>query len=437
MFLKSIHLKNVKCFDELSLSFEEEAQAGTIRQWTLLLGENGTGKSTLLKAIALVTSGSEALSDLLTEPSDWIQYGEKECVISAVLLTKEMEEKKITLSIQQEHSRLDAIIHNKESLQWLDEALKQSPEDYFLVGFGAYRHLSSNDSFVGKRSAFLNVRAQSVATLFDPDATLNPLESWAMSLDYQHDTGLDIVRDVLDDFLPGISFSQIDKQRGRLLFKTEDGIVPLRSLGDGYQSVAAWIGDLLYRVMQTFDNHPSPLEARGLLLIDEVDLHFHPKWQQELFSFLSSRLPNFQLIITTHSPMIAQQVGPGELHYIRRENGRINLEQFTGNPRSLLLNQMLMSEAFGVESDESWQLQEKKARYRKLRDQEQLSAQEKEELDQLATELSERPRPEGTQADQICDFRKKKWTSYDKSNKNCRSENRETSNQDSLASYNT
>jgi hypothetical protein len=388
----------VKCFDDLYLSFEAEMQAGSIRQWTLLLGENGTGKSTLLKAIALVTSGSDALSDLLTEPTDWIQYGKKECVISALLVTKKMEEKEITLSIQQEYSRSDVIIHNKESLQWLDKALKESARDYFLVGFGAYRHLSSNDSFLAKRSAFLNVRAQSVATLFSPDATLNPLESWAMSLDYQHETGLDIVRDVLNDFLPDISFSRIDKQRGRLLFKTEDGIVPLRSLGDGYQSVAAWIGDLLYRVMQTYDtypaksdNHPSPLEASGLLLIDEVDLHFHPKWQQELFSFLSTRLPNFQLIITTHSPMIAQQVAPCDLYYVRRENSRIALEPFTGNPRSLLVNQMLMSEAFGVESDESWQLQEKKARYRELRDKEQLSTEEKERLDQLTVELSERP----------------------------------------------
>lgn len=316
MFLKSIHLTNVKCFDDLYLSFEAEMPAGSIRQWTLLLGENGTGKSTLLKAIALVTSGSDALSDLLTEPTDWIQYGKKECVISALLVTKKMEEKEITLSIQQEYSRSDVIIHNKESLQWLDKALKESARDYFMVGFGAYRHLSSNDSFLAKRSAFFNVRAQSVATLFSPDATLNPLESWAMTLDYQHDRGLDIVRDVLNDFLPDISFSRIDKQRGRLLFKTEDGIVPLRSLGDGYQSVAAWIGDLLYRVMQTYDNHPSPLEASGLLLIDEVDLHFHPKWQQELFSFLSTRLPNFQLIITTHSPMIAQQVAPCDLYYV-------------------------------------------------------------------------------------------------------------------------
>ena len=350
MFLKSIHLKNVKCFDDLYLSFEEDTQTGRIRQWTLLLGENGTGKSTLLKAIALVTSGSDALSDLLTEPSDWIQYGEKECVISALLVSKELEQREISLRIEQEYSRSDVIIHNKKSLEWLDNALKQSPEDYFMVGFGAYRHLSSNDSFAGKRSAFWNVRAQSVATLFDPDATLNPLESWAMSLDYQHHRGLDIVRDVLNDFLPDISFSQIDKQRGRLLFKTEDGIVRLRSLGDGYQSVTAWIGDLLYRVMQIFEDNPAPLEASGLLLIDELDLHFHPKWQQNLFTFISTRLPNFQLIITTHSPMIAQQVAAGELHYIKRENGKINLEQFAGNPRSLLVNQMLMSEAFGVES---------------------------------------------------------------------------------------
>ena len=72
MFLKSIHLNNVKCFSDIDLSFEGED--GDIRKWTLLLAENGAGKSTLLKAIALATAGSDAIADLLGDPSDWIRY---------------------------------------------------------------------------------------------------------------------------------------------------------------------------------------------------------------------------------------------------------------------------------------------------------------------------------------------------------------------------
>ena len=123
MFLKSIHLNNVKCFSDIALSFEDEN--GGIRKWTLLLAENGMGKSTLLKAIALVTGGSDAITDLLGEPSDWIRYKKQGCEISAVLVTKEKEERKINLRIEPEDTRADVIVRNKKSLAWLDEALNR------------------------------------------------------------------------------------------------------------------------------------------------------------------------------------------------------------------------------------------------------------------------------------------------------------------------
>ena len=67
--------------------------------------------------------------------------------------------------------------------------------------------------------------------------------------------------------------------------------------------VAAWIGDLLYRITETFEDYRAPLEARGLLLVDEIGLHLHPSWQRQLLDYISRKLPNFQRVVTTHSPM--------------------------------------------------------------------------------------------------------------------------------------
>ena len=64
-----------------------------------LLGENGTGKSTILKGIMVITSGSDALNDLLGEPSDWIQHHKSYCELSAVLVTQELEERLLQLRI--------------------------------------------------------------------------------------------------------------------------------------------------------------------------------------------------------------------------------------------------------------------------------------------------------------------------------------------------
>ena len=392
MFLKSIRLNNVKCFSDITLSFENER--GDIRKQTLLLAENGMGKSTLLKAIALVTGGSDAIADLLDEPADWIRYKAQNCEISALLVTKEREEQKIGLRIEPKDTRADVIVKNKQRLAWLDDALKQKKEDYFVLGFGASRHLNNTvNSRRTNTSTFTNKRAQSVATLFDPDAATTPLDSWAMDLDYRENrTGLETVRKVLSNLLPEIKFHRIDKQNGHLLFDTPDGIVPLHCLSDGYLAMATWIGDLLFRVLENFsDLSEQPLTTKGLLLIDEVDLHLHPKRQRELFSFLDKWLPNFQFVATTHSPMAAQQASEGELHFLTRERGRIHLYPFSGVPNMLLLHQLVMSPAFGLDTDESKEIEDMKNRYRYLRDKMDLSSKEQEELSQLKAFLTDLP----------------------------------------------
>lgn len=391
MFLKSIRLNNVKCFSDIALSFENEN--GDIRKRTLLLAENGMGKSTLLKAIALITGGRDAINDLLQEPSDWIRYKAQDCEISAILVTKEKEERKISLRIEPNDTRADVIVKNRQNLAWLDEALNQKKEDYFVLGFGASRHLNTVDSRRTNTSTFTNKRAQSVATLFDPYATTTPLNSWAMDLDYlENRTGLETVQKVLSDLLPEIKFYRIDKQNGHLLFKTPDGIVPLHCLSDGYLAMAAWMGDLLFRVLENFDDlKEQPLAAKGLLLIDEVDLHLHPKLQRGLFAFLDKWLPNFQFVVTTHSPMAAQQAGEGELHCLTRERRKIYLYPFSGAPNTLLLHQLVMSPAFGLNTDESKEVEDMKSRYRALRDKADRSPQEDIELDKLKASLTDLP----------------------------------------------
>ena len=391
MFLKSIHLNNVKCFSDSALSFESED--GDIRKWTLLLAENGAGKSTLLKAIALVTAGSDAITDLLGEPSDWIRYKAQHCEISAVLVTNQKEERKINLRIAPKDTRADVIVKNRQSLAWLDKALNRENGDYFVLGFGASRHLNTANNRRAKTSEFTNKRAQRVATLFNPNATTKPIDAWAMDLDYiGNGTALETVRKVLSNLLPEIKFHRIDKQNGHLLFDTPDGIVPLHCLSDGYLAMAAWIGDLLFQVSEVVgDSQEKPLTAKGLLLIDEVDLHLHPKRQRQLLSLLDKWLPNFQFVATTHSPMAAQQAGEGELHYLLRERGKIRIYPFSGAPNTLLLHQLVMSPAFGLDTDESKPVEDMKNRYRALRDKADLSAKEKAELDKLTTVITELP----------------------------------------------
>lgn len=386
MFLKSLVLENVRCFENLSLDFSEPEES--IRRWTIVIGENGTGKSTILRAAALVTCGSDALVEHLDDPNTWIRNGADGCKISAQLQTKAGEVRDISISINKGDSRSDVISASKSTLEPLDDAIEKSSRNYFVTGYGASRRLSS--ASLGKEGGrYGHVRARSVATLFDYDTTLNPLESWAMDVDYRNPKGgMETIRSVLAGFLPGLKFIEIDKKERQLIFDTPDGKVPLHQLSDGYKSVAAWIGDLLYRITNIFEDYRNPLHTRGVLIIDEIDLHLHPLWQRALHEFLNDRLPNMQMLVTTHSPMFVQQLGLDQVQYLKRAQRSVNLYEFGANPSQMLISQLLVSEAFGVPTDESLSTERIKDRYRDLRDKSDLTEVEQEEVQELSSKLA-------------------------------------------------
>lgn len=232
-----------------------------------------------------------------------------------------------------------------------------------------------------------------MATMFVPDATLNPLDSWAMDLDYRRKDGVRVVREALDDLLPNVRFDRIDKEKRTLMFRTPDGLVPLHQLSDGYQNVASWIGDLLYRITETFEDYKKPLEARGLLLIDELGLHLHPVWQRQLIGFLTNKLPNFQIIATTHSPLTVHQAGEGELFMLRREELRKPpvVQAYPGSPRTLMLHQLLLSPIFGLTTMHSHQVEALRSKYKALRDKKGRSADENARLETLRSNLADLP----------------------------------------------
>ena len=396
MFLKKLTLNNFKCLSNIELSFEKNQTIN--RKWTLILGENGTGKSNILKSIALVTSGSNALGELLGNTDSWIKFNEKTCTIKAELETKRGEERIISLQFNRGDNLSKIISNNKESLHLIDDAIENADRNYFVVAYGASRRLSNEvfSNFEKSRSG----RSINVRNLFDNASNLNPLTAWIIELDYRSgNEGINLVKEALKDFLPGITFHSIDKERKQVMFQTVDGLIPLDQLSDGYQNMAAWIGDLLFRITETFKDYKKPLEARGLLLIDEVDLHLHPKWQRRLLDFVGNKLPNFQVVATTHSPLTAQQADTGELFALKRnDNNVVEIIPFNGSPKSLLVNQLLMTPVFGLETDESYEVQQAKEEYEVLKSKgDSLSSGDKEKMkvvkQKLKTKLPKRTAP--------------------------------------------
>lgn len=392
MFLKEIELINFKCHEHLQLRFSTNDKNNPIRKTTFMLGENGTGKSALLKAIALITAGSSALGDVLGNADEWVKNGKKFAEISAIIITSEGGERQLKLRITKGHHLREIIEENRETLILIDNAITKADRNYFVVAYGASRRLSRDENnFFNKSSKSRSPRSANILSLFNADAALISLTSWAMELDYsKKGSGIRTVKNALNKFLvENVKFKAIDKKKKQLIFTTPDGEVPLEQLSDGYQNVAAWVGDLMFNITNTFKDYKDPLKARGLLLIDEIDLHLHPKWQRLLHTFIKIHLPHFQIVASTHSPLTAQQAEEFELYALKRENKKVELVPFRGDPSKLLVHQILMTPVFGLPTDESLVVEQKKDEYDKLKSKKKHTKSEKTKLNSLAKEVKE------------------------------------------------
>ncbi len=368
MFLCSIALTNVRSIKSLKLDFD--SPGGGQRKWTILLGENGCGKSTVLRAIGLVLAGSEGMLRLLQKPESWIRNGASSCKIEVVIGTAKEERRTVALVIERGLSVPAILTKNKKSLLQLDNAIAHSDHNYFVAGYGIGRRPATPGARPSAEERWEGPdRASSVSSLFNLECPLISLERWAIDLDYvEGRSGLAVVKKTLAKLLPGMTLNKIDKRAKSLIFDTVDGPVPFSELSDGYQIMASWCGDLLYRITQTFPKNRNPMSARGVLLIDELDMHLHPVWRRRLVEFLDQTFPNLQIVATTHSALTAQQCASGELYVIRRQ-GKLNLPAlipFVGEPRKMMLHQLLMSPMFGLATLDSVEIEKAKGHVREI-----------------------------------------------------------------------
>jgi len=387
MFLKRLVLNNIRSIESLDLSFDIGRKK--LRQWTLILGENGAGKSTLLKALALALASAEGLSDLLGEPADWVRLGSGGGFIKIEILNSGGDIAEIALSFSPQDTLQTFLSRNAAALDRLGDAQQRLSHRYLTVGYGASRRLSGAKA---STEHFSSSRARGVATLFDPEAALYLLDAWAMELHTRRGAeAIEFLKTAFQDLLPGVELLDLNLQERELSFTTPDGILPLRSLGEGYQHVLAWWGDLLFRITDVLPRLKNPLSAHGILLIDEIELHLHPLWQRHLRDVLTERLPNFQIVATTYSPFIAQQCAEGELFTLRRAEGTAPaaLVAFTGDPRRLKIQQLIASPIFGLDTVASNYVEELRKSYQDLQAGAMLGLADDTQLQQVAKELSE------------------------------------------------
>jgi predicted ATP-binding protein involved in virulence len=196
----------------------------------------------------------------------------------------------------------------------------------------------------------------------------------------QAQTQLDIAVAAVNKILPkGIAFDSVSED-GKILFNVKGVKVSTISLSDGYRSILALMGDLIWRLLDHFPDSKDPLKEEGIVLIDELDIHLHPVWQREIAMLLREQFPNIQFIVATHSPMITAGAGTDALTYRFVFDGNKTLVNEIKGLSFLSVDKILASEAFSLVSPFSPQTEMQIQKYLTLKKKDKLTAKEKEEL---------------------------------------------------------
>jgi hypothetical protein len=370
-YFLSLTLQNVRCFgDEQTLDLSDRHQRPA--RWTIILGNNGTGKTTLLQSLAgfettpVPSQGGllptrlprfAVIRDPVTHAQAW-RRGELPFHFTANIalgphLTSQdghFEQIPVTYRVKGGGGSFAPIV----------------PAPLTCYGYGAGRRLGSSALTQGERdNPFEAVFGGTVESLFSDKADLINAEEWLLRLDYSASKAspiqagqqrrLEEIKRVLLNLLPEVEEIRFTNPATtnptpQAEFKTPYGWVPLRHLGYGYQTMIAWVTDLAARLVERHPDSPDPLAEPAVVLVDEIDLHLHPRWQRQVMTFLSERFPNAQFIATAHSPLIAQAAGDANLAVLRREGDHVVIRNDVDSIRGWRIDQILTSDLFEVKS---------------------------------------------------------------------------------------
>jgi energy-coupling factor transporter ATP-binding protein EcfA2 len=404
MWVESITLNNIKCFQQQEINFTRNPNAAHHQakpyNWITLLGENGVGKSTILQTLALLLAGPEAAKELMPRPAGWVRNENSPGRITITLHKEDSDvgiygedKKRQTFSYsyfvtgskaleignakdKQTYTEPALIEDRAKILSWLRaNTFASGNQGWFAVGYGAFRRLTRLSQVIIP-SLEQPKRSSNFFTQFNEDTSLSSFERWMVYLDYrlakdQSDMKAQKMKRVGEEaiikLLPGDVQIVGVTAEGLIEFLVDGQRVPSIGLSDGFRSVIALAGDLIWRLMQAFPNLDDPTTASGVVLIDELDIHLHPSWQRDIAVWLQQVFPNLQFFVATHSPLVA--AGAGDNALTLRLDMVDNQLQITKIPYVDLaagVDRTLKSPAFGLKSTYSPPTDDKIQRYHEL-----------------------------------------------------------------------
>lgn len=360
--VRRIVLENIGPFEELSVEFDDD--------FNVLLGDNGVGKSTILKALALVYSGDDGP------------------VFGARLLRAGASRGAIQVETSSGRRFLtDLSRSTTETIVRHSPRLELEAERHMVIGIPPLRTLTwqresaPSGADTPKRPSRSDVLA---LLLGEPDSRLDSVKQRIINCDY-------LIKDslasgtksakpqaLLDDLVRAIKvltaeldirFDHVDPEANAVYVRTADGVLPIEALSQGANALIGWVGFVVERLHDTASSGEVALHRSATVLIDEIDAHLHPDWQQQLTARLKELLPNVQFIATTHSPLMVGGMKQRQVTALTRRNGLLCRVPRSGEDDDVIrgrADQLLTGHLFGLTTSVDLDTRRSVERYQEL-----------------------------------------------------------------------
>ncbi len=370
MYIQKVTIQNIKNIDYFEMTFTEGQEAG----WHVLIGDNGTGKTSIVRSIVIGHVDGIYVSALTPKWYGLLQKGKEKAIIYVNTVADEKNTSNGTFTRPERDQEvvieLEADMHTSRKFRTYankqERETERFPKGYvrFSAAFGPYRRFTDGNDFWESLEKSTK-EALPYITAFNEGVSLKAAINWLVELHnlerdgYEEGKLLEPIKMLLNNskLLPNhVSIYKVDA-KGVVLKDANGHEVDLLEMSDGFRSVLSMTFEVIRlmtvaysqtKVLEALDTENTQINLPGVVLIDEVDAHLHPTWQTRIGQWFTRVFPKIQFIVTTHSPLICRAAEHGTIWKLATPGTNEISHEVTGTAKDRLVYGNVL-DAYGTE----------------------------------------------------------------------------------------
>jgi len=366
MYIQKAEIKNIRSITDFEIEFPNPAG------WHVLIGDNGAGKSTIIRSIALALIGDIGAGGLREDWNNWLNKQENSGNISLIGILEFPDNYMLVKQITHYKFRKDFVKtgffrrdNGEVSFEFKQSHSAPPDEKWFSVAYGPFRR------FEGSTKEWENIfNVSSLARLaahisaFGEDVALTETTSWLIK-HYNISNDPNLLHEQIESkyileqitklinyededgaFLPNnAKLESIDSKS--VFFRDGNGTtISVNQMSDGYRSILSMTFELIRQLVRAYgskavfkniEKGKMEIDLPGVVLVDEIDAHLHPTWQTRIGNWFLKYFPKLQFIVTTHSPLVCRAAERGSIWRLAAPGSDEKSGEVTGLDRERLI----------------------------------------------------------------------------------------------------